>query len=145
MKKFAFNLESCLKLRRHREEVEEIRLSELVGDRQRFLSETESLQMSLAATQKEMTQRRVITSQEANLYSKYAASLERKIGDLAVKLRQVEARIEIQRSILLKARQRRKVVDRLKEKRRERHRNEAERLIQAEMEELHLLQRGRQS
>ena len=145
MKKFSFRLESCLKLRRHHEEVEEIRLSELMGERQKVLLETENLQTKLAVTRKEMTARPVITSSEANLYRKYAASLERKITDLAAKLRHLEARIEIQRSILLKARQSRKVIDRLKEKRKERHRVEMDRLIQAEMEEIHLLQRGSRS
>jgi len=142
MKKFVFRLESCLKLRRHREEVEEIRLSELMSQRQKFSAETESLQLKLVATQKEMTEVREITSEQVNLYRKYAVSLERKIVDLAARLRQVEARIGLQRSVLLKARQKRKVVDRLKEKRKERHLNEADRRDQAEMEELHLLQNG---
>ena len=142
MKKFVFRLESCLRLRRHREEVEEIRLSELTSQRRRFQTEKETLQASLINTQKEMTEKKEITSEEVNLYRTYAASLERKIVDLAARLRQLQARIDLQRSILLKARQTRKVVDRLKEKRRERHQYEADRRIQAEMEELHLMQRG---
>jgi flagellar FliJ protein len=145
MKKFAFSLESCLRLRRHREELEEIRLGELLRDRQQILSEKENLQTRLASAKKEMTALPMITSEEANIYRKYAVSLERKIVDLAAKLRQIEARMELQRSILLKARRSRKVVDRLKEKRKERHLNEAERVLQAEMEELHLLQRGNKS
>jgi len=141
MKKFVFRLESCLRLRRHREEVEEIRLSELMSDRLRFHNEKEQLQLALIGTQKEMTEKKIITSEEVNLYRRYATSLEKKIVDLAARIRQLEARIDLQRSILLKARQTRKVVDRLKEKRRERHQNEADRQIQLEMEELHLLRR----
>ena len=142
MKKFVFRLESCLRLRRHREEIEEIRLSELTSERQKFLTEKETLQLRLIKTQREMTEKREITSEEINLYRKYATSLEKKILDFAARLRQLQARIDLQRSVLLKARQTRKVIDRLKEKRKERHQYEADRRIQAEMEELHLLQRG---
>jgi flagellar FliJ protein len=145
MKKFVFRLESCLKLRRHREEVEEIRLGELMSNRLKFRTEREQFQAKLNATQQEMTERSKITSEEVNLYRKYAVSLEKKIVDLAAKIRQLEARIDLQRTLLLKARKSRKVVDRLKEKRRERHQNEADRQVQAEMEELHLLQRGQKS
>lgn len=143
MKKFVFPLESSLKLRRHREEIEEIRLGELMSRRQKCHAEKEDLQSKLIKTQKEMTEQREITSEEVNLYRKYAASLERRIVDLTAKLRQLEARLDLQRSVLLKARQSRKVVDLLKQKRRKRHQYEADRQVQAEMEELHLLKRGR--
>jgi len=144
MKKFVFRLESCLRLRRHREEVEEIRLGELMSERQKFHSEKEELERCLARTQKEMTARTEITSEEVNLYRNYTANLDRKIVDLAAKLRQLEARIDLQRSVLLKARQRRKVVDRLKEKRKKRHQRRADHAVQLEMEELHLLRHGRE-
>ncbi len=144
MKKFAFRLESYLKLRRHREEVEEIRLGELMSERQRFRAERDQLQSKLIKARQEMTIQREITVAEVNLYRKYAAGVERKLVDVAARLRQLEARIDLQRSVLLKARQNRKVVDLLKEKRRVRHQNEVDRLIQAEMEELHLIQRGRE-
>jgi flagellar export protein FliJ len=143
MKKFKFPLESCLKLRRHREEIEEIRLGELMSERRKFQTELEDLQERLNRTQKEMTEKNEITSREVNLYRRYLTSLERRIVDLSGKLRQVDARLDLQRSVLLKARQSRKVVDRLKEKRKKRHQDEADRLLQLEMEELHLLQHGR--
>jgi flagellar export protein FliJ len=92
-----------------------------------------------------MADKQEITSDEVNLYRRYGASLERKIADLVAKLRQLDARVEIQRSILLKARQSRKVIDRLKDKRRERHQRAADQFYQAEMEELHLAHRGRKS
>lgn len=145
MKKFVFSLESCLKLRRHREEIEELRLGEMLSERQKFLKEAERLRSGLTKTRKEMTERREMTAEEANLYRKYATSLERKLVDVEARRRQLDARIEIQRSILLKARQRRKVVERLKEKRKDRHQQEVDRLDQAEMEDLHLSQRGRRS
>jgi len=144
MKKFVFRLESCLKLRRHREEVEEIRLGELMGERQKLDTEQEELKRSLIKTQKEMTARTEMTSEEVNLYRNYTANLDRKIVDLAASLRKLEAHIDLQRSVLLKARQRRKVIDRLKEKRKERHQRRADHGLQLEMEELHLQRHGRE-
>ena len=144
MKRFVFRLESCLKLRRHREEVEEIRLGELMGERLKLHNEKQVLEDSLMKTQKEMTEKKEITSEEVKLYRDYTSNLDRKIVDLSAKLRQLEARLDLQRSILLKARQSRKVIDRLKEKRSRRHQRAADHRVQLEMEELHLQRHGRE-
>ena len=141
MKKFVFRLEPLLRLRRHREELEEIRLGDLMHERKQYKDEEEELQNRLGQTRRQMTEQTVTTSEELNLYQRYAASLERRLLDLGLKLRKLDAHIELQRSVLVKARRHRKVVDRLKEKRRERHHYQQDREDQAELEELHLLQR----
>jgi flagellar FliJ protein len=142
MKKFVFRLESLLRLRRHREELEEVRLGDLMRERQECEEAKEQLQNRLVQTLQQMTARTETTSGELNLYRNYALSLESKLLDLGLSLRKLQAQIEVQRSVLVKVRRHRKVVDRLKDKRRERHQYEQDRKDQAELEELHLLRRG---
>jgi flagellar FliJ protein len=142
MKRFRFKLESCLKLRRHLEESEEIRLGELMREELRLKTENRELRSALAKARREMNKQTRITSEGLNLYRKYIVSLERKIRNIEEELLRLAAKINIQRSILLKARRNRRVVDRLKEKRKQRYSQESDREIQSELEELHRLHQG---
>ncbi len=115
MKKFAFPLETARKWRERLAEIEEVRLQALFTEKQKIESRVASLQAEL-----EKEHRRVedVSSDAAELarLDQFRVWVTRERQRLGISLGDCQKRIEAQRLVLVEARRRFQLVDRLKEK-----------------------------
>jgi len=145
VKKFKFRLESYLRVCRHRVRAEEIRLREILIERDLILREIDRLEDEKRGKEIEKSQKREFTSIEMRILVNYIESLQLKIYRLTGEVAEIEARIRTQQQRIIEARKTLKPVEKLKQRRKDQYRFEADRELQAVVDELHLLRRSRPS
>lgn len=143
MKKFSFPLQSVLDYYRRLEAIEEARLNQLLKEKHDLGAALHEAQRSCRRFELELQEKKEIFPNEFLLYGRYISHLQARIHSLTLQGRQLESLIEKQRSVLVAATQRRKVVDRLRERKEEIHNQEVDRLLQQEADDLHLQRRSR--
>ncbi len=141
MKKFSFTLQAVLDYRAYAEEQERIKLGKLLAEKQDLIATLSQVRTSLQETRLELQKRKEIFPYEIRLYRQYISSLESTLERLRRKEQQFDQQIDSQHDTLLSATQKRKVLDRLKFKRKEKYHRELERVRQKEIDELYLLAR----
>ena len=138
MRKFKFRLEPYLGFCRHLETAEQLRLAEVLGDYSRIQDALRSLVAALERTEAEFSGQRQILVYEAGWYLHRISSLKTDLERLEHRLEEAAERVREQRRQLVEARRKRKIVERLRERRLESHEREVERLHQSEMDDLFL-------
>ncbi len=141
MKKFSFALQTVLDYRAHTEEQERVKLGRILVEKHDLIATLSQVRTSLQETRLKLQKRQEIFPYEIRLYRQYISSLEDTLERLRRKEQQLDQQIDSQRHTLLTATQKRKVLDRLKFKSKEKYHQELERYRQKEMDELYLLAR----
>jgi flagellar FliJ protein len=141
MKKFSFRLESYLQICHHREQLEQLRLNELLSEARRIREAREELRSSLALVSADLSTQREIHVFEISWYRQRMQFLNFQIEQAQNRLDAVLGRVATQRNLLVEARKKRRIVEKLREKRFERFQFELDRTLQNEMEDLFLLGR----
>ncbi len=138
MKKFSFRLEPYLRLCLHREELEQVRLAELVTEAKRLREALLSLRDSLTRTKEDLGRQREIRVYEVGWYRQRIQGLQVQIEQLEVQLANLQDLIIRQRLKLIEARKKRKVVEKLRANRLARHERQVELELQKEVDDLYL-------
>lgn len=141
MKKFSFALHAVLDYRAYAEEQERIKLGKILAEKHDLIVTLSQVRTSLQETRLKLQKRKEIFPYEIRLYRQYISSLENSMERLRRKEKQLDQQIDSQRHTLLTATKKRKVLDRLKFKRKEKYHQELERYRQKEIDELYLLAR----
>jgi flagellar export protein FliJ len=115
MKKFAFPLETARKLRERQTELEEARLQALFTEKQAMENRTVSIQAELEAEHERIEDRSYEAGELARLDG-FRSWVTREKQRLRASMADCDERIEAQRAVLVEARRRFQLVDRLKEK-----------------------------
>jgi flagellar FliJ protein len=126
MKRFAFNLEKVLELRKYREREREIELGRAVG----ALTEIEHRIKALGLEKNRAARRQFEPEHTASViinYELYLRRLDGEVEGLIVRAAEAELEVEKARALYLEASRERKVLDKLKEKRERDYRKAAER------------------
>lgn len=142
MKKFQFKLQSYLNLCIHREESEQIRLQELQARDAELEKALRSVLSRLHETELELRSHAVISSDEVEIYQRYMARLRAESRSLELKKNELQPKLQKQRLSLVEAMQKRKAIERLRERGEQEHVLEVERFLQQENDDL-FLQRSR--
>jgi flagellar export protein FliJ len=137
MKKF--RLEPCLKVRRHREECEEIRLGELLRELQELNQRLGATREAVVRNRSELSLRKELPASEALQYEYYFHSQALRILELLRERERLQSAIAEQKQTLIEASRARKVVERLEERFVEKQRSEEDQQLQMQLDELHLL------
>lgn len=138
MKKFSFRLEPYLRLCLHREELEQVRLAELVTEAKRLREALISLRDSLRRTKEELGHQREIRVYEVGWYRQRIQGLQVQIEQLEAQLANLQHLIIQQRLKLIEARKKRKVVEKLRANRLARHERQIDLELQKEVDDLFL-------
>jgi len=141
MKKFSFALQAVLDYRAYAEEQERIKLGKILAEKHDLIATLSQVRTSLQETRLKLQKRKAIFPYEIRLYRQYISSLENSMERLRRKEKQLDQQMDSQRNTLLTAIKKRKVLDRLKFKRKEKYHQELERYRQKEIDELYLLAR----
>jgi flagellar export protein FliJ len=115
MKKFAFSLETARRWRERQAEIEEVRLQALFAEKRTLQERVVSLQAELEAEHVRIEDKSVDAGELARL-DDFRVWVTREKKRLGISLAEYDKRIEAQRAVLLEARRRFQLVDRLKEK-----------------------------
>lgn len=143
MKKFQFRLEPYHNVCRHHEELEEIRLNELLRQKAEIDTALHQAACRKEEAEAELSSQSEILAEEARIYRRYIQSLKEQIQQLREARSKLEARILRQKNALVEATRKRKVMDRLKERRLQEYQQQANRLEQQEADELFLQRQAR--
>ena len=141
MKKFSFALQAVLDYRSYAEEQERLKLGKILAEKHDLIATLSQVRTSLQENRLELQKKKEIYPYEIRLYRQYISSLESTLERLRRKEQQLDKQIDSQRDTLLTATKKRKVLDRLKFKRKEKYHQELERVRQKEIDELYLLAR----
>ena len=141
MKKFSFRLESYLQICLHREQLEQLRLNELMSEERRIREALQDLRAGLAKVSADLSAQREIHVFEISWYRQRMQYVSFQIEQTENRLDAVLGRVAAQRNLLVEARKKRRIVEKLREKRYERFQFELDRTLQNEMEDLFLLGR----
>lgn len=133
-----FRLDPCLKIRRHREECEEIRLGELIQDRRDLQASVKAVDRSGQEARAELSEKAEMMAAEALLYQYYFASLDLKQMELTRRCEELDGKVDQQRKKLIEARKDLKVIEKLKDRFLAQRERELDRLAQLELEDLFL-------
>ncbi len=135
MKRFTFNLEKVLKLRQHQEHEREVELGEIISRCVQAQKEIRRLQEE----KQRVLGGRSFTNQGVAGYAAveaYGQRLEREIQEQRRTLQEHEEERNEAQKRFLEASRRRKVLEKLKEKKQERHSQELRREEQQELDEI---------
>lgn len=138
MKKFQFRLDSYLKISRHQEEVEQIRLSEILRDRQEVRTKLERNKTDASAAEAFWAEIPIPTAFQAVMHENYMHRLRLQRTVLEEELHRVNEKVEAQRERLKEATQRCEVIEKLKKRRKQDYQLEADRRLQRESDDLFL-------
>jgi flagellar export protein FliJ len=141
MKKFSFRLDSYLRISRHQEQLEQLRLTELMEEERRTRDAIQDLQSSWANTSTELSSHREIHSFEIGWYRQRMDFIEQQIEETENRLAALLERVAVQRERVVEARKKVRIVEKLRERRLERFQFELDRTLQNEMDDLFLLTR----
>ena len=140
MKKFRFRLESLKKIKEHTEKQRQkehaVALTRVIAQK-RNLSEIESRRLGVMESQRtKHGQPGVMSPSEMLSYSRYYLRLKREQIAGTEILRGLESEAEIRRQKLVEASRERKTLDKLKERQLEKYRQETERTLSKENDEI---------
>jgi flagellar FliJ protein len=138
MKRFSFRLESYLRLCRHREELEQVRLAELVTEAKRVRDTLATLLEALKRTKDELGGRRTIRVYEVGWYRQRIRGLQVQIEQTESQLANLQDLVIQQRLRLIEARKKRKIVEKLRTNRLNQHQRQVELELQKQMDDLYL-------
>ena len=138
MKKFSFRLESYLRVCRHREELEQVRLSELVTEAKRLRETLGALRDGRRRTREELGTRREIRVYEVGWFRSRIRGLQDQIELTESQLTNLQNLIIQQRIQLIEARKKRKVVEKLRANRFAEFQKVADLELQKELDDLFL-------
>lgn len=138
MKKFNFRLEPYLGLCRHREDIEQVRLAELVSEAKRIRDMLQTFREGLRRTKDELGARHEIRAYEVGWYRQRIQGLQVQIELTESRLTNLQNLIIRQRLQLIEARRRRKVVEKLRSNRLQHHQQQVELEQQKEIDDLYL-------
>jgi flagellar export protein FliJ len=143
MKKFRFSLQAVLEHCARVEEIQKAELNRLLVERthlQRKLEETAALRETRV---EELQNRKEIFPYEIDLYRRYINRLDEECSFLSRQLEESDRKIEMQRREVVVARQKSRVIEKLRKNRENEHAQEADRMLQQESDELFLHRRSR--
>jgi|SRR5690606_5147450 len=138
MKKFHFRLDSYLKISRHQEELEQIRLFEILRDREEVRAKLEKNQVDQSAAQAFWAEIPIPTASQAVMHENYMQRLRHQRIALEEKLHRVNDKLEAQQERLKKTTQRCEVIEKLKKRRKQDYESQADRWLQRESDDLFL-------
>lgn len=138
MKKFSFRLEPYLRLCRHREEVEQVRLAELISEAKRIRDLLITFREALSRTKDELGARQEIRVYEVGWYRQRIQGLKVQIEQTESQLANLQDLVIRQRLQLIEARKKRKIVEKLRANRLSRHQQQVDLELQKEVDDLYL-------
>jgi len=138
MKKFQFRLQPYLKICLHREEAEWLRLQELLNEFKQLERVRDQLAAERQNTIREHRAQKVLLVYEAEWFVRRIDFLEQQIASAHMRVVEAETKVSVQRDRLIAARRRRKVVEKLRERRLHQYEAEAAKTLQNEMDDIHL-------
>ena len=118
MKAFQFPLERVLDLRRKQEQIEELRLENMLAECRRILREREFVEEKLRLSAKEVLGRRLVEPIELLSLGHFRAWTQKQILQLTKQLGEAEACADEQRVVLNDARRNVRLIENLRERRR---------------------------
>jgi flagellar export protein FliJ len=134
-----------LKYCRHQVDAEETRLKELLLEKGSICRNIDRIETEIRDKETEKSQKKVFTSSEMQLFVNYIDSLMIRVYELTNELAELEARISSQQNRVIDARKRLKPVEKLKERKKIQYQFEANRELQALLDELHLVRYNRET
>ncbi len=141
MKKFSFRLDPYLEISRHQEQLEQLRLTELMNEERRMREAIQDLRSSWGNTSTELSSHREIHAFEIAWYRQRMQFIEQQIEETENRLAVLLERVTVQRNRVVEARKKVSIVEKLRERRLERFQFELDRTLQNEMDDLFLLTR----
>jgi len=132
MKKFSFNLQKVLQLRKFKEEECKIELGHAISN----LNIIENEIKITAVKRQSAASQRFNATNEIGEWNNYILRLDQETERLMEKAAQAEMIVEEKRALYLEASKDLKALEKLKEKRKKEHRKEAENYQMAEVDEL---------
>jgi len=132
MKKFSFNLQKVLQLRKFREEECKIELGQAISN----LNAIENDIKKTAVKRQDAALRRFGAAEEIGAWETYILRLDQEVARLTEKAAQAEIIVEEKRALYLEASKDVKTLEKLKEKREKEHRKEMLDYQMAEIDDL---------
>ena len=139
MKKFSFNLQKVMQLRKFREEECKLALGQAIS----ALNAIENEIMKTAVRRHEAAEQRLANPQEMREWDYYILRLDREAESLAEQAAQAEMIVEEKRELYLEASRELKAVEKLKEKKQKEYRKELLDYEMAEIDDLTSARYGR--
>lgn len=143
MRRFVFRLESVLRWRRSRFELEQNRLRELAAERDRIRLRLRRLEEQRRRLEGELLASGTLSGAELAALEAWRLRQRVERARCEQALAEAERRVEAQREQALEARRRLRLLERLKERRYAEWQTEADREAEALAAECHLARRGR--
>ncbi|MBL8211682.1 MAG: hypothetical protein JNK87_13265 [Bryobacterales bacterium] len=140
MKKFTFPLESALDWRRRQMETEQARLEALERRRSAMASMLAGIEQSWVAAAEAVTKAKVIEAAELEHLSHYRIAADTKKRRVEGDLRVLAGKLEEQKSRLVEATRQFRLIEKLKEQRREEWQRQVDAQLEQEAGELYLAQ-----
>lgn len=138
MKKFSFRLEPYLRLCRHREELEQVRLAELITEAKRLREALSMFRQAVNRTKDELGARHEIRVYEVGWYRQRIRGLQSQIEQAETQLANLQDLAIRQRLRLIEARKRRKVVEKLRTNRLNQYQRQVDLELQKQLDDLYL-------
>lgn len=140
MKKFTFPLESALHWRRRQMETEQARLEALERQRAVMASLLAGLEQSWVAAAEAVTKAKVIEASELEQLSHYRIAADTKKRRVEGDLRVLAGKLEEQKTRLVEATRQFRLIEKLKERRKEEWQRQVDLQLEQEAGELYLAQ-----
>jgi flagellar export protein FliJ len=116
MKRFAFPLETVRRWRLERVDIEELKLRQILAEKQRLAATKVQIQSEVAETVRQVLGQTSVPSLELESLDSFRLYVRGRIRDLENQERQCEARIVEQRNKVLEARRQFELLERLRKK-----------------------------
>lgn len=123
MKRFQFRFQALLNVEQHKEDAVKQELKTLLYNLQREKETLSNLQTIYLAQQEEFARKQFgrISPEELKLYEAYIFTLSNQITSQQVKVKECEAEADIVRQKLIEISKRRKMLEKLREKKKKEH------------------------
>ncbi len=144
MKRFSFRLQSVLDFYSLREELELIKLNDLLRQGSEVESTIAKHMEAMRRAGRDLRGRKELSPQELTVSDSYQSHLREQVRQLGTQAIKLETKTTEQRDLVVSASRQRKVFEALRDRERREYDQNLERLEQQEMDELHLRHRSRQ-
>lgn len=142
MKRFSFRLQSVLDLYSSREELELIKLNDLLCRGTEVESAIRKHVEAMQSVGQELRRRKELSPQELIASDRYQSHLREQVRQLGTQALKLETLTTEQRDLVVSASRQRKVFETLKDRQQQEHDQSLERVEQQEIDELHLQHRA---
>ena len=142
MKRFSFRLQSVLDLYSLREELELIKLNDLLRQGTEVESAIKKHVEAMQSAGQELRRRKELSPQELTISDRYQSHLREQVRQLGTQAVKLETLTTEQRDLVVSASSQRKVFETLKDRQQKEHDQFLERVEQQEIDELHLQHRA---